>query len=110
MNERERFEEWAWTWYLKTAKKHDFERIEKKELFCYEGNRYYREDTNNHWITWQARDEIAKQDEKELIEVLRDMVAYHVGLNEHPSCNFLDTAKRVLEKHTGKTWEESNAE
>ena len=116
MNERERFEEWAWIWYVKTAKKHDFERIEKKELFCYEGGRYYREDTNNYWITWQARDEIAQQDENELIETLIRICKITIKLQKElpPNTKWWSLVNEnvdlidIIEKHTSKTWEELN--
>ena len=71
MNEKEQFEEGAWNQYQDEVKKYPcLEEITKEELFCFEAGRYYRQDMYYHWITWQAWEKIAKQDEKEVVEAL----------------------------------------
>lgn len=60
--------------------------------------------------SWQARAEIAKQDEKELIEALIEIQKAQYqpsgplsGLN-----TAIKLSRAIIEKHTGKTWEELN--
>ena len=105
MNEQERFEEWAWNQYQVEVKKHPcLEEITKEELFCFEAGRYYRQDMYYQGLTWQARAEIAKQDEKELIEALDKI--HDAQYQPSGPLSGLNTAIRlsraIIEKHTGK--------
>ena len=87
--------------------------LEKKAL-------YYAEGTNGYmiardiWIAaWQARDEIAKQDEKELIEALIKICKITIKLQKElpPNTGWWRLVNEnidlidIIEKHTGKTWE-----
>ena len=77
---------------------------------------------------WDARAEIAKQDEKELIEALIETLYTKVDPDPYPSyktCNYCSASDayniyhkivhekdcrgiKLIEKHMGKTWEELN--
>ena len=52
---------------------------------------------------WQAHVEIAKQNEKELIEALIQLCS-----DKHSLELSIGIAIDIIEKHTGKTWEELN--
>ncbi len=65
-----------------------------------------------YWRLWQARAEIAEQDEKELIEALIEMLKATEKINNPDgSRDFLlmmeeTKIETLIEKHKGKTWEE----
>lgn len=97
MNEKERFEEKYIKQFINTP-------IEKTGL-SYEMAKW----------GWQARAEIAKQDEKKLIEALiettmkmeEESIAHHWD-KICPARSRMINNIIVIEKHTGKTWEELN--
>ena len=102
MTERERFEEWI--------EKKSSEWALKKEASLEYSNSF----VEYGWQTWQARAEIAKQDEKKLIEALIKEGRFIEKSSGKNYCDRNDMDKErlffipIIEKHTGKTWEELN--
>ena len=96
MNERERFDECFKEYWNENP---DF-MINKEKTFYF----------------WQARAEIAKQDEKELIEALIRICKITIKLQKElpPNTKWWSLVNEnvdlidIIEKHTSKTWEELN--
>ena len=103
----------------------DIREIAFKKFKDFQGPQYpyYCLNPGDMWSThmhtffssWQARTEIAKQDEKELIEALiettmkmeEESIAHHWD-KICPARSRMINNIIVIEKHTGKTWEELN--
>ena len=106
MNERERFEEWAKEkGYNITCSDVGPDRIVNGLMF-YDNIRIRDKQEG-----WQARVEIAKQDEKELIEAYIKLLISSInrrtlryGMSHKEDCMSI----KIIEKHTGKTWKELN--
>ena len=96
MDERERFEETTRTANLTI----------ELDLTKTQYDSYQKVRTDDFWVLWQARTEIAKYDEKELIEALTELVKVISHLDMFTDVDWeKEDIIKLIEKHTGKTWE-----
>ena len=116
MTERQRFEKIAWRHYLNLCELEKWDTEKKERLFEVRDDEYCRDYIQDYWKLWQARAEIAKQDEKELIETLIRICKITIKLQKElpPNTKWWSLVNEnvdlidIIEKHTSKTWEELN--